>query len=281
MKLTSILLSQLLLSLFFISCKSNTAQPAPALGNSAVGISQTNNSNELNEIIQKNRSDLERIRTDLATGQTQSTGLQKKIDDLTTQINANKQLSEEQRKVLEAEIAAFKKQKEEADAKLKELADKQAAMEKQIDAASKGTAAASGFPFCGTIYYGDAFNCNGKQCGKSDVNFQNICEITATSKPASTAAQSTIGSSGNPLCGAIYYGELFTCNGKQCGKSDPGFQNMCEVTANSKPATAAAQTLGVSGYPFCGATRYGAVFTCNGRQCAKSDPEFKNICEIR
>jgi regulator of replication initiation timing len=141
----------------------------------------------------------------------------------------------------------------------------------------------SGYPFCGSNYYGIEFDCNGKKCGKSDTEYKNICEITVNSKPA-TGSTAQNGASGYPLCGSVYYGIDFDCNGKKCGKSDAQYKNICEITATSKAASASGSTagLGVSGYPYCPSPRFGMDFDCNnGRKCAKSDAEYKNICEIK
>jgi regulator of replication initiation timing len=209
--------------------------------------------------------------------------LEKRINELSTQLKSNQDLTAEQKRVLEAELAALKKQRDDLEAQLKALADKQAATQKELEEAKKqssnaGTLGTSGFPLCGALYYGIEFDCNGRKCGKSDAQYLNTCEITPNSKPATAK-----GASGYPLCGSVYYGAEFTCNGKQCGKSDPQFQNICEITVNSKPSTGSTSTStqnGSSGYPLCGSVYYGTEFTCNGKQCGKSDPQYQNICEI-
>ncbi|RYZ82926.1 MAG: hypothetical protein EOP04_21040 [Proteobacteria bacterium] len=217
--------------------------------------------------------------------------LQEKIAILTMDLANNKQLTAEQRKLQEAELVGFKAQKEAADKKLKELNEKQAELEKKLkEGSSKGgtdpaKVGESGFAFCDKIYYGDLFSCGSKQCGKADKDYKDICEVTASSKP-STGAQPKNGSSGFPLCGDTYYGEAFTCTDQKCGKSDPAYQNICELTEKSKPSKGSGETggldpnIGKSGYPYCSVNTYGDTFKCGAYPCSKSDPEFKNICEI-
>ena len=81
------------------------------------------------------------------------------------------------------------------------------------------------------------------------------------------------GPSGFPFCPGYVYGEIFDCNGFSCGKSDPGYVNICQVNDDNIPRAP-------SGYPYCGETYYGIEFACGDQTCAKSDPEYKNICEI-
>ncbi len=282
-----ILTAYLILASASIACKSQSDSPTPQLGTRAVGIT-SNSSDDAKSIQAKSEEQLSKIRAEVQASEDQSAALQKRINELNSQLTLDKEISDVQRKNLETELATIKKQKEEMDAQLKALADKQAVTEKALadakaansttnnNTTNKGT---SGFPFCAATYYGDLFPCSGQQCAKSDAQFQNICEVTVNSKPA---GGTQMGTSGNPLCGAVYYGDLFPCNGKQCGKSDPGYKNVCEITANTKAAVPPQQaSIGASGYPYCPATRYGTVFDCNGRQCAKSDPEFKNYCEIK
>lgn len=83
-----------------------------------------------------------------------------------------------------------------------------------------------------------------------------------------------IGGSGHPFCSENVYGRLFDCNGYTCGKSDPGYKNICQVPddkINRAP----------SGYPYCEETFYGRQFSCGQHLCAKSDPEYKHICQIK
>ncbi len=219
--------------------------------------------------------------------------LQKKIEQLELEMQRNQQMSASQRQSVEQELATLKQQKAEVDANLKAQAEKQAKLEEELrkaNSANNNTVASnsnngsSGFPFCGATYYGVTFQCGNKTCAKSDPNYQNICELTANSRPSAgtSNASPSKGVSGYPLCGDLYYGSEFTCNGQRCGKSDPNYANTCEITASSKSAsTAASSNIGTSGYPFCPSPYYGSVFDCNGRKCAKSDSAYQNICEIR
>ncbi len=93
----------------------------------------------------------------------------------------------------------------------------------------------------------------------------------------------TLGASGRPYCGANYFGCVFPCAGKACAKSDKDFKQECEIGSDSTATFAAAPSnscLGASRYPYCPTKYYGTVFGCNGYRCAKSDPQFKNICQI-
>jgi hypothetical protein len=200
-------------------------------------------------------------------------------------------MTDSEKLATEQELAALKQQKADLDATLKAQAEKQAKLEEELRKSNSANSAnqtaastsGSGFPLCGPSYYGVTFQCGSKTCAKSDANYQNICELTPQSRPASVSSSpSTNGSSGYPLCGSVYYGTEFTCNGKRCGKSDPNYVNICEITASSRPATATSpSTTGLSGYPYCPSTFYGTIFDCNGRRCAKSDAAYQNICEIR
>lgn len=269
----------------FYACKQqsgNTGVPILAQG------AGMQSSSDVDRLLSESRTELSRLNQEAQANKDQISNLERKINEVSAQLKANQELSAEQKKSLEAELAELKKKRDDLDAQLKALTEKQAATQKQLDEAKKqtpsaGTLGSSGFPFCGDLFYGIEFDCNGKKCGKSDPAYLNTCEITPTSKAAMGNATQT-GSSGNPFCGAVYYGIEFDCNGKKCGKSDPEYKNVCEITATSKPATPAASstTLGVSGYPYCPSPRYGIDFDCaNNRRCAKSDPEYKNVCEIK
>jgi regulator of replication initiation timing len=269
----------------FYACKQqsgNTGVPILAQG------AGMKSSSDVDRLLSESRSELSRMNQEAQANKDQISSLERKINDISAQLKANQDLSAEQKRTMEAELAALKKQRDDLDAQLRALADKQAATQKQLDEAKKqasnaSTLGTSGFPFCGDLFYGIEFDCNGKKCGKSDPAYQNTCEITPTSKAAIGNATQN-GTSGYPFCGSIYYGMEFDCNGKKCGKSDSEYKNVCEITATSKPATPAASntTLGVSGYPYCPTPRYGIDFDCtNGRKCAKSDLEYKNICEIK
>ena len=140
----------------------------------------------------------------------------------------------------------------------------------------------SGYPWCPSVYYGTVFACNGYRCAKSDPGYLTICELSAQAMPTNPPQQTNqAGVSGYPYCPATYYGTTFNCNGRACAKADPGYTSICELTASSRPANSAGGTQGASGYPYCPATYYGTTFNCNGRTCAKSDPNYANICEIR
>jgi regulator of replication initiation timing len=316
------------------ACKQQPGNTAVPILGSGAGIQQNS---DVDRLLSDSRSELSRLNQEAKANKDQISDLEKKINDLSGQLKTNQDLTAEQKRTLEAELAALKKQRDDLEAQLKTLADKQAATQKELEEAKKqasnsgsqGTSGfpfcgslyygiefdcngrkcgksdpqylntceitpnsrpatangASGYPFCGAVYYGTEFDCNGKKCGKSDAQYQNICEITVNSKPSSgsTSTSTQNGSSGYPLCGAVYYGMEFDCNGKKCGKSDSQYKNICEITANSKPSSPSSSTsLGVSGYPYCPSPRYGMDFDCNnGRRCAKSDPEYKNICEIK
>jgi regulator of replication initiation timing len=269
----------------FYACKQQSGNNGVPILAQGVGMQS---SSDVDRLLSESRSELSRMNQEAQANKDQISSLERKINDISTQLKASQDLSAEQKRTLEAELAALKKQRDDLDAQLKALADKQAATQKQLDDAKKqasnsSTLGSSGFPFCGNLFYGIEFDCNGRKCGKSDPAYQNTCEITPTSQAAmGNAAQN--GSSGYPLCGALYYGIEFDCNGKKCGKSDSEYKNICEITATSKAATTGSSntTLGVSGYPYCPTPRYGIDFDCtNGRRCAKSDPEYKNICEIK
>ncbi len=103
-------------------------------------------------------------------------------------------------------------------------------------------------------------------------------QLDEAKKAASNSA--ALGTSGFPLCGGLFYGVEFDCNGKKCGKSDAEYKNICEITPTSKPAMGSTTQNGSSGFPFCGALYYGTEFDCNGKKCGKSDADYKNICEI-
>ena len=118
---------------------------------------------------------------------------------------------------------------------------------------------ASGYPLCGSLYYGDTFDCNQSICGKSDALFINICQLDAASQPATLEMAENNGESGFPLCGDTFYGETFNCNGKSCAKSDANFRDICEIQAVSQ-LNFASQNVGSSGFPFCGSIYYGDVF---------------------
>jgi len=265
------------------ACKQREADNVPILG--AQGVVSQGKDVDMERLLNESRNELSRLNQEAKTNQDQISSLEKKINEISAQLKASQDLSAEQKRLLEVEMAALKKQKEDLDAQLKALSEKQAATEKQLEEAKKqaanaGSSGSSGNPLCGAVYYGDAFVCNGKMCGKSDPEFKNMCEITVNSKPFSAAAQN--GGSGFPFCGSIYYGDQFDCNGKKCGKSDSAFKNICEITSTSKPFQTNGNEVGLSGYPYCPAPRFGVDFNCNnGKKCAKSDPEYKNICEIR
>jgi regulator of replication initiation timing len=269
------------------ACKqqaANTGVPILAQG-AGTGTQQ---GSDVDRLLSESRVELSRLNQEAKANQDQISSLEKKINDISTQLKVNQDLSAEQKRALEAELAALKKQRDDLDAQLKALSDKQAATQKQLDEAKSqtpntGSFGSSGFPFCGGLFYGIEFDCNGKKCGKSDPEYKNTCEITVNSKPAMGSTTQN-GSSGYPFCGATYYGNEFDCNGKKCGKSDTQYKNICEITATSQPSTPSASNsgVGVSGYPYCPTPRFGMDFDCtNGRRCAKSDAEYKNICEIK
>lgn len=267
------------------ACKQQSGNSGVPILSQGAGMQQNS---EVDRLLSESRTELSRLNQEAKANQEQISVLERKINEISTQMKASQDLSAEQKKTLEAELAALKKQRDDLDAQLKALAEKQAATQKQLDEAKKaasnaGNIGSSGFPLCGALFYGVEFDCNGKKCGKSDPEYKNICEITPTSK-AAMGSTTQNGSSGFPFCGAVYYGTEFDCNGRKCGKSDTEYKNICEITSNSKPAMPAASTsaLGVSGYPYCPTPRFGTDFDCtNGRRCAKSDPEYKNICEIK
>ncbi|MCX6131283.1 MAG: DUF3103 family protein, partial [Proteobacteria bacterium] len=43
----------------------------------------------------------------------------------------------------------------------------------------------------------------------------------------------------------------------------------------------ASSDIGSSGYPYCPSEKFGNEFDCKGKRCAKSDPKFEKICEIK
>lgn len=101
-------------------------------------------------------------------------------------------------------------------------------------------------------------------------------EKQVNTKPAGSSSQSTVGLSGYPYCGTAFYGTIFTCGGGySCAKSDPQYQNICELSNISRAGSI---------YPSCGTGAvYGSVFTCNGnRRCAKSNPNLSDasICVL-
>lgn len=269
----------------FYACKRQSGNNGvPILGQGA-GMQA---SSDMDRLLSESQTELSRLNQEAKANQDQISSLEKKINDISAQLKANQDLSAEQKKALEAELAIAKKQRDDLEVQLKDLTEKQANTQKQLDEAKKqasnaSTLGTSGFPLCAALFYGIEFDCNGKKCGKSDPAYLNTCEITPNTK-AAMGNQAQNGSSGFPLCGAIFYGDQFDCNGKKCGKSDSEYKNICEITATSqaaKPSTANT-AIGVSGYPFCPTPRYGIDFDCtNGRRCAKSDPEYKNICEIK
>ncbi len=236
--------------------------------------------NEINEGQEK----LGKIKAEADSNDASSASIKKKLDEQTALLDSAEAMSEEQKKAIQKEIDALTAQINDLNAQNQALKEKQVALEKQVNDAKysanvAATAGASGFPLCGSVYYGTRFNCNGKVCGKSDPQYVNICEITTASQAANGGqqAQGGVGSSGYPLCGATFYGSQFNCNGKTCAKSDPAYVNICEITAGGQAANGA----GASGFPLCGGIYYGSVFNCNGRSCAKSDAQYKYICEIR
>jgi hypothetical protein len=90
-----------------------------------------------------------------------------------------------------------------------------------------------------------------------------------------------VGASGRPYCGAHYYGCVFPCAGKACAKSDKELKQECEISRDSTaPFGPSHACLGGSGFPYCPTRYYGTVFSCNGYRCAKSDPQYKNVCQI-
>ncbi|HET9236691.1 MAG TPA: hypothetical protein VFO10_05550 [Oligoflexus sp.] len=269
----------------FYACKQQSGNTGVPILTQGAGMQS---SADVDRLLSQSRTELSRLNQEAQANKDQISSLERKINEISAQLKSSQELSAEQKKSLEAELAELKKKRDDLDTQLKTLSEKQAATQKQLDDAKKqapnaGTLGSSGFPFCGDLFYGIEFDCNGKKCGKSDPGYLNTCEITPTSKAAMGNATQN-GTSGYPFCGAVYYGIEYDCNGKKCGKSDSEYKNACEITANSKPATpgSTSTTLGVSGYPYCGSTRYGIDFDCaNGRRCAKSDPAYNNICEIK
>lgn len=100
--------------------------------------------------------------------------------------------------------------------------------------------------------------------------------------PASPVVNDPQGVSGHPYCGDAAYGSAFNCNGRLCAKADAQFSQVCELKADGLSSSQLLATSGgTSRYPSCGSPFYGKLFGCNGKVCAKSDREFKNMCEIR
>lgn len=276
----SLILSALV---FLVGAAVNACRPAPqsdryVISNAAAG--------EGEFFDESAEGELARVKAEAESNKSEGSKIQKQIDKKKSELSTQVSMSEEEKKTAEEEIAGLTKQQADLESQNQALSKKQADLEKQVEQNKTSAAAnannASGFPPCGNIYFGTVFNCNGKSCAKSDPQYKNICEIAANSKPANSNGAAAQTTSGFPLCGSTYYGTVFNCNGKNCAKSDPGYQNICELSGGSSPAGAnQAQTgRGASGYPLCGNVYYGSVFNCNGRSCAKSDAAYQNICEL-
>lgn len=41
------------------------------------------------------------------------------------------------------------------------------------------------------------------------------------------------------------------------------------------------RSVGESGFPYCPSPYFGWVYTCGNKRCAKSDPEYRNMCELK
>lgn len=267
---------------FLIGTAVNACRPTPRINSYPVSGMASAEGEFLGD---STESELARVKAESESNKSESSKIKKQIEHKQGQLAKQANMSEDEKKTVESEIAGLSKQQADLDAQNKALNTKQAALEKQMEEGKNSAVAnangASGFPLCGNIYFGTVFNCNGKSCAKSDPQYKNICEIAANSKPANANGAAAQTASGFPLCGATFYGTIFNCNGKACAKSDPAYQNICELTAASSAAGAnQAQARGASGYPFCGNFYYGSVFICSGRSCAKSDPNYQNICEL-
>lgn len=219
------------------SCKTRHEPGGPLIGNLENSHISSNADNiDGDKKPKDSQLELEQIKREKLSIQNQINSLKTKIDESSNKKSSNNQMTDDQKKALEDQIIQNQKLKDELDAQLLALNQKQSALEKKLG---------------------------------------------APTKPSDTATNDK-GGSGNPLCGAIYYGTEFDCKDKKCAKSDDKYLNICEITANSKPFNKAEPNPPApAGYPACPETRYGVEFDCNGKRCAKSDAEYKNICEIK
>lgn len=186
--------------------------------------------------INESQEELARVTAEAKINSDRYTELQAEIDEKNALLESQENMSAEQKALVQEEIDKLTKQLQDLESQNKALKEKQAGLEKQVNESkttspAPNTAGTSGFPFCGSVYYGTVFNCNGKSCGKSDPQYVNICEITANSRPAASPnAAAGAGSSGYPFCPSPRYGTDFACNNNRvCAKSDPNYVNICEV----------------------------------------------------
>lgn len=116
------------------------------------------------------------------------------------------------------------------------------------------------------------------ECNSSEASLMTWTNI----EPSSGGSPAVKGASGHPYCDAAAYGSVFNCNGKLCAKSDAAFSQVCELRSEGlSDAQLSSAGIGGNRYPLCGSPFYGNLFGCQGKVCAKSDPQFKNLCEVR
>ena len=214
MRIASFLLSSLLL-FPALACKQQGNQGATP--NPVGAASSGDFYDQLNRLDQDHLDDQQRIKNEQTTRQEQLRALNNRIDELNSQIKGSQKQKIQDTANMQAEIDRLKSEREEIQRQIDSFATKSSSTPSASTAGSTSTLGVSGFPFCGDRYYGTEWACNGKQCAKSDRDYKNSCEITATSKK------------GYPACGTTTYGLIFDCDGKRCAKSDPDTKNICEL----------------------------------------------------
>ncbi len=103
--------------------------------------------------------------------------------------------------------------------------------------------------------------------------------------PDSPQKAEDLAPNGIPYCqtnGGRGFGDLFSCAGDTCAKSDQSYQFQCVVKA--QPAPPPVGNLAPNGLPYCeanGGRGFGDPFTCSGGlTCAKADQAYSQMCVI-